>query len=268
MAVSRVAARRALVSRAYAGGAIAAGALVGYGGYKAIKRIRAARARKAKVRRIGQPRKPMQAKIRGTIVTNQNIDTRTLYSEPMCVINKGIDINERFGDTVNFAGFRLQFHIKNQGTIPQRVSVAIVSGKVLGDAVTSVPTAEFLRGYGTDRAKDFSTADSTLVLMDSPINADKYEVLKRWNFDLGNREGASNDKAQIHKSSEYRIEKYIPFKRQLRYESTTSATEPENGNLFLCYWIDREMSAAGALAQSNDAYVQIRVLAYYRDAKT
>lgn len=263
-AIARVAAKRALVARAYTGGALAAGALAGYGAYRGIKRIRAARARAAKKRRIAYPITRLKCKKRITLdLDTLGRATRTLYAEKLTDISKGGTADQRSFDVINMRGFRVQINVDNLYTNdPVKLCFAVVHKKTQG----SPTTAEFFRNYGDDRSQDFSIAKSSLRLTQTPINADLYDVIHRWTFILGERINYSGTAGKPTNKSYYKeLNKYIPFKRQLRYDNDGTNT-PEDGEIYLCYWADRLQQAAAQPVIANHFGIQCRVLAFFNDA--
>lgn len=263
-AVARVGAKRAMLSRAYTGGALAAGALASYGAYRGIKRIRAARARAAKKRRIAYPVKRLACKKRITVfVDNVGKSSRTLYSERLTNITKGGTSDQRAYDIVNLKGFRVQINVYNQrNDFPISCTFAIVHKKDNGPPITT----EFFRAYGDDRSMDFNTTRNFIELMQNPINTDLYEVLHRWNVTLNQREdNTSTSVIGTKRASEKMMTKYIPFKRQLRYDNTAAA-DAEDGEVYLVYWCDQHFQPAVGPVVANQMSVQIRALAFWNDA--
>lgn len=261
-AVARVGARRAIIRRAFTGGALAATALAGYGAYRGIKRIRAARARVLKRRRLGHPMRGVRSKKRVvTDVDTTGKATRTLYQEDLTNIPKGTTADQREYDVVNVRGWKMQINVESLRTVPIQINFAVL-GRKNGAIAT---TLEFFRGYGDDRSVDFSTTLNFLKLMQSPINTDHYEVLHRWNVKLGALQNFSGGTAEAkHGVTAKEINKYIPFKRQLRYDNT--GNDPEAHNMLLVYWADVEYNAGSSTATANSFNIQIRNVAYFRDA--
>lgn len=262
--LARVSAKRALVARAYTGGALAAASLAGYGAYRGVKRMRAARARAAKKRRIAYPIKRLKCKKRITLDLDVvGRGTRELFAEKLTDISKGGTADQRAFDVINMRGFRMQMNLVNQySTEPIKICLAIVHKKTQG----SPTTAEFFRNYGDDRSQDFATAKSSLRLTQTPINSDLYDVLYRWTFLLGERINYTGTQAKPTNRPYYKeINKYIPFKRQLRFDNDATNT-PEDGEIYLCYWADRLMQAASAGQVANHFLIQTRVIAFFNDA--
>lgn len=258
--LSRVAARRALVGRALTGGALAAGALAGYGAYRGIKRIRAARARARKRRNVGFAMKRLQVRTRQILDTDRTLlATRTLYFNAITDLVKGTAQNERSSDCVNFKGWKIQAIW--EPIVPDNVQVCMA---VVCPKSNNVPnTAEWFRGYDADRADDFSTSRTALKQMMVPINADKYEILWRWNFMVSGLGSSTLDKATGRRSKI--INKYCKLNRQLRYESSAVSTEEDA--CYLVYWLDLFNNAAAAPVVAGRIAATIRIIGYFRDAK-
>lgn len=141
------------------------------------------------------------------------------------------------------------------------VTVCIMSSTT-GEAISS---DEFFRAYGTDVAKDFSINDSTLQLMNTPINTDQNTVLHRWRFIIGNQTNGAATSDSAVKSNKI-FEKYIKLNRQVRMESTGTTGGAEQDPVYLVWWADI-MDSPGTTAASNALNVQTRVISFFRDAQ-
>lgn len=257
----RAGASRVLASRAYTGGALAAGALAGYGAYRGIKAIRARRARMRKRRTIGFKPKTKGTKALENIFDMSVKDTRTLYQDIMTNISKGTAASQRYGDKVNIKGWRLHMHFQSLNNVSNQViNVAIITPK----AGLTLATGEFFRGYSSDRASAFGTALDFIRLTETPINADQYNVLHRWRFRLGHKVNNGGTSEITDKSNSYKdIKKWIPFKRQLRYERDDSVVESDP--VFLVYWSDIEYSTSGGSVVTSAFQCQYRFITFFND---
>ena len=257
----RVAARRALVSRTLTGGAAALGA---YGAYRGYRRFRRARARASKRRLIGhRPKRPPKTDVlrnAGSVAK----DSRTLHNYSLTDIAEGTNQNERETLLANITGWSVQMSFKNNNEVALHLTVAVVSPKYFNQGVQAIET-EWLRQWGDDRAQDFSTARDSLELMRTPINADKWNILHRWDFKLGPREGSTTNKNLIKQPTEMTFKKWIPMKRQFRYETASSTVEAHP--VYFVYWCDLSFAAPTSLPISNALQIEERVLTYFRDPK-
>lgn len=249
-----------------AGTALTAGA-IGYGAYRGIRRIRRARLRQRKRRQIGfRHRKPPKT----AVILNSDatdLDSRTLYEETLTAIPQGTGQNERETDIANISGWVVHFNWKNKGDVPIKVTMAIVSPKYFNQGIQATE-AEWFRQWGGAREQDFSSSKSALQLMSTPINPDKWIILHRWDLQLGPRRDSTNNKDIIFKPTETSFRKYIPLKRQLRYDDNPSPTTAVEAHpVYLVYWLDETFSPAGTVPQSNKVVVERRIIAYFRDPK-
>ena len=115
---------------------------------------------------------------------------------------------------------------------------------------------------------DFATARTSLELNRGAINVDKYAVLQRWSCVIGpNRfEDGVGDIEKSEAPTHKYIKKWIPFKRQMRFDETGAV--PESGNWFLVYWADQLGNQASATAAVASAYkIQYKILQYFKDPK-
>lgn len=256
-AVMRIAARRALISRAYTGGALAATALAGYGAYRGIKRIKAARARQVKRLKIGYPMRRIAVKKRQVKLTaHTNRNSRTLYNYDLCTIPKGGTADEREYDVCNIKGFKIDMLTQNNNAGVGYLNLAICINK---DNSAAVPTTtEFFRAYGDDRSQDFANALTDVEFIKTPINADKITVLHRWTIKL------NGTAADTGKPIDSNFSKYVPFKRQLRFDNAASI--PENDHPYMVYWYELQGAAPFSAGIANAWSESTRIITYFSDA--
>jgi len=148
-------------------------------------------------------------------------------------------INYRLRQMVNCTGIELKMFARNLwGTTSFVVNVAVVAPRNQNITIG----AGFFRGYGQQRQQDFPAANSStsLVLNDTPINSDDYNVLWRRQYTLG-PQGDYNTGNVLHhdrsRSNWVNRKFWIPVNRQIRYEglTPTSVEDP----IELVYWICR-----------------------------
>lgn len=245
----------------YAGGAMAAAALAGYGAYRGIRHIRAVRARQRKRRQLGFRPRSLGVKNIETLLPMATKDTRTLYQHILTDVPKGTGVAERQRDAVNIKGWKITMNFQSLENVSiQTVNVAIISPK---DRV-AIDGTEFFRSYGSDRATDFSTALNYIQMMTNPINPDHYVILHRYRFKLGEKSNyGGTSEVESYKKTYHTLNKWIPFKRQLRYEAGGNGVESDP--VYLVYWADVDFSTSGGAIETANYQVQTRFIMYFND---
>lgn len=262
--MARLAARRAVNIRR-------SGFVPDYVGKYAARKIqRAFRNRRAKrkaARSIGQRVGTSSAKRKATASTSteslaQKSD-RAQYYDEITFPSFGDAINERERRVINLRGIHLCMEISAGsalligGAYRDRnvyVNVCVVSSKK-DPTSTAVSTNHFFRDSTSNRAIDFDALQRSIDFHCRPINSDEWNVHMHYRTVLGGEAVESNPTIR-------RIMKYIPFKRQIRFDETG---EPDS-RLFLVWWT----SLAGehtATPFANIFKSQYYVTAYYREPK-
>lgn len=206
----------------------------------------------------------------------QAVDTRFLYSRDITFIAKTTtnDINQRQRDIINLRGFKIDYALRAQSAATRPVYVHMA---VLAHASnTSVPsnlqdncvdTENFFRGSGAARAINFNgTSLSGLQFNKLNINQDIYAVLRRWTVRLELRATQTtnirNSSSQTDKSGK----KYIPVRRQVRYDDPTTGDVATSGRMFLVWWAEY-VTGIGAGSAGTTAAVNVdwHVVTYFRE---
>lgn len=225
-------------------------------------KLLAAKRYKFSARNVGAPVGVSNAK-RSTVVDDTaNFNSRSLDVKSLLQIAAGTSINTRERHIINVRGIKICCEIKNTTAAPFYVNLAILAPK--GNA-TGVVTTDFFRDSGPTRARDFDTTLTSNELHCLPINADRYTVLRHKRFRLvpGNAATAT----QSHQGYSYaNYDVYIPIKRQIRYDTASSA-DPESGNIFVCHWGDRFDTAGGAASVANEYRVTMYAVTYFKEPK-
>lgn len=193
---------------------------------------------------------------------NEIVNSRFLYSVPLCTPPKGSDIDDRIRNIINVRGFALNFHIRNNTLAPLCCNFAVIHSRDEG-AIT-VPNNDFFRNSTSSRAISFGTGLSSLDLSTRHINSDKYTILNHTRFILKPLDGNAQYFNQTG-NTYGTVSKYIPLKRQLRWEANLN-TAPEHGQIFVVYWVDNMFTNSGSAEIPNAATVQERYVMYYRDS--
>lgn len=206
--------------------------------------------------------------------SNLNRNTRTLYSYDLTYIGKGADneIMLRQRDLINLRGFKIDWGLRSAGTTtyPLYVNFAIVAHA----SNTSVPstsdsncisTVNFFRGNAAQRASDFSTGLDSLQMTRLNINQDIYSVLKRWRVRLEQQVNASGLMAMttgVTKAGK----KWVPVRRQVRYDDVTNADVATSGRMFIVYWADGVQGIPASTVPLTSAYnLDLHVVVYFNE---
>lgn len=267
-ASSRLAARRALVSRGLTGGGLALGALAGYGIYRGVRRIRRARARRYRRRQIAHPIRKLPSKSNQLATqTLTNRSTIDLYTARISDIPRTTTDEEdaRTGTTANLIGWRLYLQLRNELATPQLVNIAIVSDKHFQQGETqTAPETEMFRGYTNARTVSFSNALTSTELTNFPINTDRYVPLHRWKYLLAAKHGEDHQ-TNPSKASFIQLKKWIPLRRQVRFTDTGSIAD--TGSVFIYVWSDVPMRPGLGAATTNALSFQYTFIQFFKDPK-
>lgn len=211
---------------------------------------------------IGEPVGTSNCKTNIVNATTATRNTNTLHNPYASFLNiaQGTGINNRSRRVINLRGVRVQVHYKlvpsvltDQGNDLVYLNYAVISAK---DGVSTVSTTDFFRGYGSNRSIDFPGTNADIpILINNPINTDKYQVLVHKRVRLAY---FSNNQG----TPEYVGDHYIPIKRQIRYDS--DAATSHNGRLDFVMWCTTWDSdnASAIKAVVNE---RVDLYTYFRD---
>lgn len=192
-------------------------------------------------------------------------DTRTLYSEPLVLCSSGDQINQRERSMINVRGWKICLEFKNRSSDPLNINVAILSPKSGIGSSTPIPTADFFRDTMTsDRSKDFGTALDSQDFHCSPINSDKYTILRHKRYQLV-PEATGGDTVALSGRSYMTCNWWIPLKRQFRFDA--GASYPDSGQVHLVYWADKFMSAGTTPVSPGSFNMSNKSIMYFREPK-
>lgn len=152
-------------------------------------------------------------------------------------------INRRQRQLINIRGFSVNQTFTNNTNAPMIVNVAMIAPKNTNSSEVAVDG--FFRDYNESRDVNFSTTLSSLQISTLPISTDKFTVLWRKRMTLGAKQtdavGNFNTRLPMNFCS---IKKYLPFKRQIRYNDDAGSTAEQK--VFLVWWADQFQAAPGA----------------------
>lgn len=248
-------AKRVRYAMRYGPHAIRAGRKI-WGMYRKWKKKRAPKSTRRIGERVGSSSAKRSVQLLQALTNRQ---TRTLYQTRLTQIPFGNNVNERERNVVNVRGFTLCMHFRNDLNVPLYLNVAVVSRKDEGDAAPVVN--DFFRGFDNQRATDFGNGLLPLEFHCSPINSDKYHIIRHKRYTIDPLPGG------LTYTSEHRnwrnLNWYIPFKRQLRWDQNAD-NNPIDGNCFLVYWCDQVSAAAGSAPVALAMNVALWNKCYYR----
>ena len=221
---------------------------------KGLRRARKTKTRRSNKRRktaytpVGEPMKDIHMKREQVIaIDTTTLATRTLYTQNLTQTGFGTAEDDRSRHLINCKGIQIAFHFNNKLSTPVFLNCAVIAPK---HGTSSVGTTDFFRGTDGTRGMDFDNANNALEHHYTPINTDKYVVIRHGRYQLGSeRDRAGEYNADTGNGNWLSRKMWIPVNRQLRYEDTgtTSCSTP----IFFAYWADN-MDAAGAATPIAD----------------
>lgn len=196
-------------------------------------------------------------------VTGLSSASRTLFTVDMANIPHGGDnnINERQRNLINLRGVKICMEVQNRVTDALYFNIAVLVPK----RAASVTNTDFFRSSTAERAVDFDpTALTGLQFHCLPINSDKYKILWHKRRQLI---GIDNTALTAQSGKSYMtIQKYIKFKRQVRFNNNTDVVA-EGASPFVVYWASGFNTAASQGAANGAFAVQRRFVTYFREPK-
>lgn len=218
------------------------------------------------MRTVGNPVGSSSAKWDQLKVGLTNMSPEVLNQLPLLEITKvlstvpGSPYNRRMSDQINMRGikFCMNFRVEGAiGTAKAWMNIAVISPKTDLTSSSIIPNTEFFRHPTGDR-RDIDFNDSSLNNVDyrcCGINTDRYTVHKRQVLTLGPTTSTEGFKERY-------LEWYMPVKRQVRYQDSSSF--PEGKNMYLVWWFSTSDDGTPA----NSIRFQYSVKRYFRDTST
>lgn len=194
-----------------------------------------------------------------TDVKKTTVDIANNLANAELEINK---INRRQRQLINIRGFLVNMSFKNNGALPIMINVAIVAPRNNNSDVFSGDG--FFRDYNESRDVNFSTTLSAMQLCNLPISTDKYTILFRKKLTVAANQGvptAINTTSPVNTAT---LRKYLPFKRQIRFNDDTGKTS-EN-KVFLIWWADTFQATPGTGPQNDYFNTQSLAVTYFDEA--
>lgn len=225
-----------------------------YRGYKARKQA----ARK----RIGTPvgRDTARHTQVGQVLPIGTQAARNLFSKEITAVTQGPAPNQRNRDILNFRGVKICCNFMNtSATYNLFVNYAIISPKTGID----IELERFFRSNDQERGVDFDNPN--LTSMDyhcRSINTDKYNIVTHKRITLASESAVRQNG---NKSYSRQVMRYIPIKRQLRYENLGGELgEKCTTPIYFVWWYDVEGQGTEpeTFALLN---TDLRLISYFRN---
>lgn len=188
----------------------------------------------------------------------------TLYGYELTNIQKGTERYQRESGVLNLRGIRIDLSLLNisknnagggiAGDVPIFCNFAIVQPKALGDySVAANMSGDWRKEYPVEMTEDFfrfnggatrgygflvPTAPPVYELFDgkdygkAPLNPEEFHILWHWRCTLGTEGGSQYRTDQPRYRNKI---KYIPIKRQIRYENQNTNTSAD-ARIYFIYW--------------------------------
>lgn len=216
--------------------------------------------RKRPNREYGQHQITSSPRIHTNTPVSLLLDTRDLRQAVVNLIPKRdstFKIGSRSRDIVNTVGIRTTISFTLSVDDRDALDFACIGINcaliVPRDSSTgSANINNFFRGdQNEDRAYGFNTTRSFLEMHNSPINSDDYAVLWRDKRILSMYNGTST----------WNQTKYIPYKRQLRFDDLGEPHE----NVLLVFWCDDTRAAGFAASRPNAITAQTKTELLFHD---
>lgn len=196
---------------------------------------------------------------------------------PLSVLRSGttnMDLNTRQKDVIYLAGFKLHCSVRNNLAVAEGneiyFNVALLSNKPGNSAVSELDL--FSSFKGTTRAFNFTNENySAYERHTAPINSDNYVCHWHERFLIGpattssSFAGIASAGSAINKTFE--LSKYVPIKRQIRFDSLSgTSSEPKFALIFWAGIPGEVTSAPSPLVKTSNVFkMEHSIVAYYRD---
>jgi len=186
---------------------------------------------------------------------------RELYSKEITAIEQGVEPNERNRDILNFRGVKICCLFRNTANDSCLfLNYAVISPKI----ANNVGLQGFFRSNANQRAVDFDDT-ANLTSMDyhcRNINSDLYNIITHKRLKLAARQATTQNVGGYTA----RVMRYIPIKRQLRYDQIGELGEKCTTPIFFIWWYDIEGLGVGVSPNSYDYLMtDLRLITYFRN---
>lgn len=251
-------------SQAYRGGRVIARA--GRGIRRSFRRSRRG-ARTAARRNVGEPigrssSKRTSANASTSTESSASRPDRLQNSVTLSYPSEGSGANQRERNLIRLSGFKICMEFQAGSSMrigganrdrQATINVCVLSSKNKGSIGTFDNTHFFRSNAGDNRAIDFDVVARSIDFACLPINTDKF------NIHMHHRTHIAGEAIE-HSPTVRRIMKYIPIKRQIRFDNANIPSV----RFFLVWWVT--LAGEHQTASFSDIYnVQWDVVTYFRD---
>ena len=194
--------------------------------------------------------------------------TRELTRYNVTNIDKGSQIDQRSDDMIYYSGLKYRFQLVNPRNEPILFHVAVLAPREYAGAGGSQDArTDFFRDVNGTRGLSFSDQLVSMELHTRGINPDRYHIFDHKRYYFGPEAGGVGEnggyEAGVQKNWKY-ISKYVPIKRQIRYEDA-SAQSCVN-KIFLFVWSDLHIDAGGQTPRAS-LVGQYETIGYFRNSR-
>lgn len=204
-------------------------------------------------------RTPIPSKSKQSYIKELGNLTGTLYTEIVDLPDQGVNPQQRRGDIIYLSGIKLCLEFTNLLNNDLYLNVALLQSRDNPSSKGAVTGSKFFRDTaGSNRGVDFPLPLS-IQNHCRPINVDLFRVFMHQRMKLG---GEGTIPAYTVRNSVKTIMKYIPFKKQLRFDASNFT----KGQLQLVFWADKESSDT---VPTTPAAFDLRgeMVVYFREPK-
>lgn len=227
-------------------------------------------------KRIGHPEGAGTCKSRTIYIDNgqQEIRERSIYSYNFNTVPAGDGIDQRERNLIRLQGVAIKWEMRSNSTPPLKVNMAVISPRAGTEVFANQPqetmTNFFRNRGGSTRGLNFEAsgvnANAPLVMSTFGINIDRWNVLMHKRFTL-NPISQTSSQFRTERGSNFKtIKKYIPIKRQVRYESGEASSSETP--IYFVFWVSPMLTAEPqtslALIQ-NIMFSRLIVTTYFKD---
>lgn len=182
-----------------------------------------------------------------------------------------MDLNTRHRDVIYLAGFKINCTVRNQQTVAERnelyFNIALVSNRPGNSAISELDL--FSSFKGTTRAFNFTNVNySAFERHTAPINSDNYVCHWHERFVMGPATTSTfqhSGSISTSVNNLLEIKKYVPIKRQIRFDSeSATSSEPKFALIFWC-GIPGEPISDPIVETASCMKMEHSIVAFYRD---
>lgn len=237
---------------------------------KAIKMSMSSRP-KRRIVEVGRAENDTQLTKNRTFKDNIQYNMWELFEDELTFIPQGVGMSERRRACVECVGIEVETYwrtvTQNYGgpgvlALPSDIylcNLAIIAPIARDDG--GIVNTEFFRARNNldERNVDFSTTLGSIDLHNSPINSDRYHVLKHLRFELDTFQAQSG---KFNKRCSF----YLPINRQLRYSGNNGFDCLDR--IYMVWWVCRGFSSSGVSLGVPSMDMHYRATIHYREPVT